>query len=208
MTPSPIIYLSEDAVSLPVKAAQEVQNIARMLRQSGEWDEVVAGLDSVTIYFDPLQHSMQHAEAALLAAVHARGTDALYSGAMLEIPVKYGGDDGPDLEKVCSALNISQSDFIQSHTSIAHRIEMIGFTPGFAYVSGLPASYSVPRLTSPRPRVPSGSVGVSAGYTGLYGLAGPGGWPLIGRTEMSLFDPSKSSPFILQAGQTLRFVSA
>ena len=95
--------------------------------------------------------------------------------------------------------------FTFTHTKADHLVEMIGFTPGFSYISGLPGAFEIPRLGTPRPRVPAGSIGISAAFTGIYALAGPGGWPLIGRTQETLFDPNASEPFRLQPGQRVRF---
>ena len=91
------------------------------------------------------------------------------------------------------------------HTSFAFLVDMIGFTPGFAYISGVPNNWDIPRLGSPRPRVPAGSVGLTSGYTGIYSLAGPGGWPLIGHTNADLFKADRETPFLIKPGQTLKF---
>jgi KipI family sensor histidine kinase inhibitor len=115
---------------------------------------------------------------------------------------------GPDFAWVCEALGVSPDAFIEMHTGRTHTVEMIGFTPGFAYVSGLPEHVKIPRLSDPRPRVAPGSVGISAAYTGIYALAGPGGWPLVGRVSNPLFDPNSDAPFLLQPGQRIKFKAA
>jgi KipI family sensor histidine kinase inhibitor len=93
------------------------------------------------------------------------------------------------------------------HTSRPHIVDLIGFTPGFAYIAGLGDDASVPRLAEPRQRVEPGSVGMAGGLTGLYALAGPGGWPLIGRTPLTLFRPEQSQPLLLDTGTRIRFVA-
>ena len=100
---------------------------------------------------------------------------------------------------------MTEAQFIELHTARDHKVEMIGFTPGFAYLSGLPNSISIPRLSEPRARVPTGSVGISSAYTGIYALPGPGGWPLIGQTEAPLFSVDAPSPFLLEPGNVVRF---
>ena len=125
----------------------------------------------------------------------------------IEISVSYGGTAGPDLSAVAERLGLSQSELIDQHCAIPHRVEMIGFTPGFAYLSGVRAHLSVPRLDTARRHVPAGSIGISGAYTGIYALNGPGGWPLIGRTDHPLFDPHQDPPFRLLPGHAVRFRS-
>ena len=96
-------------------------------------------------------------------------------------------------------------ELIAVHTSLEHRVDLIGFTPGFAYVSGLDEHLNVPRLSDPRQHVAAGSIGIAAGLTGLYALAGPGGWPLLGQTPVALYDPDRDEPFLLQIGMRVRF---
>ena len=125
----------------------------------------------------------------------------------IEIPVCYGGEFGPELESICEMLSLTQDELVAMHTSRQHIVELIGFTPGFAYVAGLSDDVNVPRLTEPRQRVEPGSVGIAGGLTGLYALAGPGGWPLIGRTPVALFRPDQAQPLLLSGGTRIRFVA-
>ena len=199
--------VAEDVVELSVETSEDAQQIARLLRGQNKWQEVVPGLESVSVLYDPTSTTPEDVMDEMRKASEAASSVAHRSGPSLEIQVRYGGEYGPDLTNICDALGISEAEFIHSHTSSHHRIDMIGFTPGFAYVSGLDTSLSVPRRSMPRPRLPAGSVGVSDTYTGLYALAGPGGWPIIGRTDLRLFDPNAEDPFLLRPGQRLIFKS-
>ena len=202
------ILVAEDAMSLTVESPQIAQAVAARLRgveQSRPWEEVVPGLTTVTVRFDPMTTSQGEVSQALLKAAALSVKERDEPRAVITIPVRYGGDDGPDFGDVCHQLSMSAEALIARHTAATHRVDMMGFTPGFAYLSADDAPWAVPRLGVPRPRVPAGSVGVSAGYTGLFALPGPGGWPLIGRTDLSLFAPSAEEPFRLQPGQQVRF---
>ena len=123
----------------------------------------------------------------------------------IELPVCYGGEFGPDLAAVCATLGVDPERFVALHTGGEHRVELIGFTPGFAYVGGFDTAAEVSRLAEPRLRVEAGSIGIAGGRSGVYALAGPGGWPLVGRTPVKLFDPQADDPFRLRHGLRIRF---
>jgi len=125
---------------------------------------------------------------------------------VLEIPVKYGGEFGPDLKIMSKTLNISEESIINIHSSAIYRIYMIGFMPGFPYLGGLDERISFPRLSTPRIKVPAGSVGIAGKQTGVYPFESPGGWNIIGRTELSLFDVDANPPSLLSNFSQLRFV--
>jgi KipI family sensor histidine kinase inhibitor len=190
---------------ISVSTPAEAQRLAHALRQQDLAEDIVAGLDSVSIRFDP---TTLDAVTTGLQTVKVRADDSLQAGNLVEIGIEYGGEAGADLEQVCAHTGLSIADFIALHTGAIHTVEMIGFTPGFSYISGLPEGLEVPRLSHPRPRVPAGAVGISAAFTGIYALPGPGGWPLIGRTSEILFDPAKDEPFLLKPGQQVRFRAA
>ena len=125
---------------------------------------------------------------------------------VLEIPVKYGGEFGPDLKIMSKKLNISEESIINIHSSAIYRIYMIGFMPGFPYLGGLDERISFPRLSTPRIKVPAGSVGIAGKQTGIYPFESPGGWNIIGRTELNLFDVDANPPSLLSNISQLRFV--
>ena len=126
----------------------------------------------------------------------------------IEIPVHYGGEDGPDLNHVAEQHRLTPEEVVQKHTASTYQVGMMGFTPGFAYLMGLDPGLATPRLTDPRTLVPAGSVGIAGSQTGIYPLDSPGGWQLIGKTDRVLFDPVNEPHFLLSPGDEVRFVVA
>lgn len=132
------------------------------------------------------------------------------SGACLEplvVPVRYGGEHGPDLAAVAEATGLGADEVVARHCGGDYCVAMLGFAPGFPYLLGLDPALALPRLATPRTRVPAGSIGIGGAQTGIYPRESPGGWRLIGRTPMRLFDPSREPPARLAPGQRVRFVS-
>lgn len=124
---------------------------------------------------------------------------------VVEIPVCYGDAFGPDLETVAAHAGLGPEEVIRLHSGADYRIYAIGFAPGFCYLGGLDHRIHAPRLTTPRLQVPAGSVGIAGGQTGVYPSASPGGWQLIGRTPLRLFDPDRQPPIPYQPGDIIRF---
>jgi KipI family sensor histidine kinase inhibitor len=125
---------------------------------------------------------------------------------VVEIVVRYGGEDGPDLADVASRAGLSEDAVVELHATARYRVLFLGFAPGFAYLGGLPDELVMPRRTTPRERVPAGSVAIAGAFAGVYPLAMPGGWNLIGRTDAVLFDPIADPPARLRPRSTVRFV--
>lgn len=194
--------IADDVFEYTVESSRAAQALAADLRSLNAAEEVVAGLKTVSVRFDPLD--LAKIEQALATIDH---TIVAPSNKIetVDLAIQYGGEFGPDLRMICEATDLSERAFIELHTQRLHTVEMIGFTPGFAYISGLPESFAIPRLNTPRSRVAAGSVGVSSDFTGIYALAGPGGWPLIGRVQDQLFDPESDTPLRLNPGQRVRF---
>lgn len=195
----------DDLISIAVEGPADAQALAAQLREAGGWLEVVPGIDSVVVRFDALRIS----DGAAHSAIHgilAQGIQPLsVSDELVEIPVIYGGESGPDLGELSAATGLSPDEIVRLHTGREYRVEMVGFTPGFAFIGGLDERLRVPRRKEPRQRVPAGSVGVADECTGLYAMASPGGWTLIGRTPYKLFDPRAEQPFALAPGMRVRF---
>ena len=126
----------------------------------------------------------------------------------VEIPVRYGGDAGPDLQRVAAQAGLSVAEVIDRHAGAEYTVAMLGFAPGFPYLLGLDPRLATPRLATPRTQVPAGSVAIGGSQTGLYPRTGPGGWNLIGRTELVLFDPQRDPPALFAPGDRVRFVAA
>ncbi len=142
---------------------------------------------------------------ALVASLAGWSLDAPSSedGPVVEVPTRY---DGPDLEAVARLWEMTTAEVVRTHTGTEMVVAFCGFAPGFAYCTGLPERLSVPRLDTPRTRVPVGSVGLAGSFTGVYPTASPGGWQLLGRTDLTLWDPSRPEPATLSPGTRVRFV--
>ncbi|MEM9840289.1 MAG: 5-oxoprolinase subunit PxpB [Pseudomonadota bacterium] len=204
-----VVALSERALTVGSLSLDAARSYADHLRESGGWQDVVQGLDSVTVSFDPMQITPNEARARLEGQLQ---TVAVLRGSMpgelIELYAEYGGEAGPDLEPVAARLGMSAEDVVQRHTSVSYSVAVIGFTPGFAYLSGLDEKLRVPRLSEPRLRVPPGSIAIAGAFTGVYPMSSPGGWSIIGRTTSKLVDPFTDDPFVLSVGQQVRFISS
>lgn len=197
----------DEFASLSAGSPQEAQALAALLRQDSRWLEVVAGIDSVVVRFDLLTMDAAAARQRLEQSVDGGVPPVPCPDELIEIPVVYGGDFGPDLEDLCHELGMAEAEVIALHAGREYRVDMVGFTPGFAFLGGLDKRLSVPRREEPRQRVEAGSIGIADGRTGIYALPSPGGWTLIGRTPRRLFDVDAPTPFRIQAGMRIRFTA-
>jgi KipI family sensor histidine kinase inhibitor len=161
------------------------------------------GARSLLVSFDPL--GFDEAGFARAAAIWENDFASLAEGALHEIPVCYGAGSGVDLEELAAKRGVAPERFAEMHASAEYRVGFLGFSPGFAYLTGLPPRLASPRLSTPRIHIPWGSVAIGAEYTGIYPESGPGGWRLIGRTPISLFDPVRETPALLAPGDRVRF---
>ena len=168
--------------------------------------ELVPTYRSMMIHYNPEVIGYAALTARLTAVLGGLDQIALPPSQVLEIPVLYGGEAGPDLAFVAEHAGLTPEEVIARHTKPEYLIYMLGFTPGFPYLGGMDTRIAAPRLSSPRVRIPAGSVGIAGEQTGVYPIASPGGWQIIGRTPLKLFDPGRKQPFLLSAGQKVRFV--
>jgi inhibitor of KinA len=175
--------------------------------------ELVPAFTTLTIYYNPWLVSKQApqpyewvAETIRKLLPAALSTAVSFAPVVVEIPVCYGGAFGPDLDAVATHSRLPPEEVIRLHAAPSYLVHMIGFAPGFPYLGGLDERLATPRQARPRPLVPAGSVGIAGPQTGIYSLPTPGGWQLIGRTPLRLFDPDQNQPSLLQAGEHLRFV--
>lgn len=174
--------------------------------------DLVPAFTSVTVHYDPLRvtgdaHATPYSRIVaalevLLSGVHP---EELAAPRTVEVPVCYGGDFGPDLEDVARRHSIQPDDVIRIHAGGDYLVYMVGFMPGFAYLGGLPAGLATPRRSSPRTAVPAGTVGIGGQQTGVYPLESPGGWNLIGKTPLRIFDIARAEPTLLATGDRVRF---
>src|SRR5262245_44156510 len=167
--------------------------------------DVVPTFRSVAVYFDPLRVDYD----ALTALIEQRASEPrnarVIAPDVIRIPVCYGGGLGPDLADVAQFAHATEQDVVRLHTAPTYRVFMLGFVAGFAYLGTVDQRIAMPRQSTPRVRVPLGSVGIAGVQTGIYPAETPGGWRLIGRTPVKPFDPDRQEPFLMKAGDRVRF---
>ena len=169
--------------------------------------DVAPGYATVGVYFDPLQTDLAALERAIETEFASLATlDEIGARPAIEIPVEYGGVNGPDIDSVAAQAGCSIDEVVARHSERTYRVYMLGFIPGFAYMGRVDPSIAVPRHRVPRERVPAGSVGIAGLQTGVYPVESPGGWQLIGRTATVMFDPNRQVPSLLAPGDLVRFV--
>jgi inhibitor of KinA len=168
--------------------------------------ETVPAYASLLIHYDPLVLTYGEVSGWVAGEINKASEGFSKLGARIEVPVRYGGDGGPDLESVAAYHKISAKKVAELHASRDYLVYMMGFTPGFPYMGKLEAAIATPRLETPRTRVAAGSVGIAGAQTGIYPVESPGGWRLIGRTSLSLFDLAEDPPFLFSPGDRVRFV--
>ena len=187
------------AVLAEYDTQEEVRAVSAALRTCGvpEIVDVVPAACTVLVRHRPLDPSV------LTRLLTPGASAATADGALVEIPVIYDGDD---VDAVAAATGLSAEQVIDAHSSVTYTAAFIGFTPGFAYLVGLPAALHLPRRSTPRTVVPAGSVAIAGEWTGVYPTASPGGWHLLGRTTARMFDIARPSPVLVAAGDRVRFV--
>ena len=179
------------------RIADSCRNLAGVLN-------AVPGMNNLTLYFDNAER-LKSGEA-ILQKLWDEATQHSLPQRNIDIPVIYGGEYGPDIDNVAKTHQLSVEEVISQHSSAKYQVFFIGFQPGFAYLDGLPTSLHTPRLSTPRQQVPAGSVGIGGEQTGIYPSQSPGGWQLIGQTNLKLFNPLQHSPNLLQPGDIVTFV--
>lgn len=188
--------------------SEAVHALADNLRQLGIAGvlEIVPAYASVLVTFDDSVAEAEEVAGYVRQALALGGPNWITSPRNHSIPVVYGGEHGPDLESLSAALGLSPAELVRRHSSGTYRVYFLGFMPGFAYLGGLDPTIAAPRLASPRVRVPLGSVGIAGEQTGVYPISSPGGWQLIGRTGVSLWDVHRNPPALLAPRDQVQFV--
>jgi len=211
-----IKYLTAGDRSLVIEFGDEIEESVnskiRSLTLALETEGIIGIIETIPTYrslmviYDPMIIELNK----LIDKVKFIGTKMdkmeLPNAKVIEIPTLYGGEYGPDIEFVAQHNDISIEDVIKFHTSLEYLIYMIGFTPGFPYLGGMNDKIATPRLQTPRTKIPVGSVGIAGNQTGIYPIESPGGWQLIGRTPVKLYDPYRKDPVLLNAGDYIKFV--
>ncbi len=169
--------------------------------------EIIPTYRSLLVVYDPCMTNPYILEKFMCALEESAQDKKIPPSRVVEIPVCYGEKYGPDIDNVASTNNITTDDVIQIHSESEYQIYMVGFTPGFPFLGGLSEKLYTPRLETPRLKVPKGSVGIANNQTGVYPIESPGGWQIIGRTPLNLFDPDRSNPLLYKAGDKIKFKS-
>ncbi len=183
----------------------------RSLRDAGAPIGVpVPGLTTLLVPFDPHVVSPEAVHDRVAASVASLGGDGSHpnwsaSERIVDIGVRYGGTDGPDLLEVAERTGLTVAQVVEAHAATVYRVQLLGFQPGFAYLGEVPDVLLMPRRDTPRPRVPAGSVGLAGRRTGVYPFDSPGGWQLIGRTDRVMWDVTRDRPALLRTGDRVRF---
>lgn len=167
--------------------------------------EAVPTYRSILIFYDPAKASFSEIRQNILSVESKLEEVQIPPPEVIEIPVVYGGDYGPDLDFVAQHNTLNREEVVDIHTSGTYLIYMLGFTPGFPFLGGLSERLFTPRLKTPRAVVPAGSVGIANNQTGIYPIESPGGWQIIGRTPIKLYNPGRENPILLKAGNYLKF---
>jgi inhibitor of KinA len=203
-----LIRLSDEERIDPAIAteAAALGNAIEALALPGVTD-VVPAFTTVMVCFDPRQVDPADLTTQIQRLAGAAATIEPPRGRRVTIPVTYGGGFGPDLGDVASHAGLTPDDVIARHAGANYLVSVMGFAPGWAYLLGLPPELAIPRLRNPRTRIPAGSVAIGGEQTGVYPLSTPGGWRLIGRTPVWMFDPDREEPFFVQTGDAVRFRS-
>lgn len=195
-----------DCIDLAIN--RKVRSMAVLLDQSSPNGiiEVIPTYRSLLIVYDPAETEPETIQTGLETLEGRLADIEIPPPKTVEIPVCYGGEFGPDIGFVAKSHDLTEDAVIGIHSATEYPIYMIGFTPGFPFLGGLSEKLHTPRLESPRTHVPAGSVGIANNQTGIYPVASPGGWQLIGQTPLNLFDPTRKNPFLYNTGDRIRFV--
>ena len=203
--------LGETAVVLELEppvtlaAQKRVWRLAQRVATLPDVVDVIPGMNNITVTLtDPQTLALDAIERLQRWWEESEALEP--DSRAIDIPVIYGGEQGPDLTEVARLSGFTPKQVVELHASVDYVVWFLGFQPGFPYLGGLPASLAMPRRAEPRLKVPGGSVGIGGQQTGIYPLSTPGGWQLIGRTSLPLFSPNREEPILLRPGDTVRFV--
>ncbi len=191
-------------VSLAVQ--QGIWQLAAQWRGQPGILEAVPGMNNLLLEYEPECWQFAALASALQEQWAGLQPQAV-SGRLLEIPVRYGGEWGPDLAAVATHCRLEPAEVIRLHSQAEYQVYFLGFMPGFAYLAGLPDALATPRRATPRLRIPAGAVAIGGAQTGVYPQVSPGGWQIIGQTDLALFDADRSPPSLWQPGDRVRFLA-
>ena len=203
---SAVLVQLGDEIDLTVN--QRVHTLANLIQASpiNGIIETVPAYATLLVHYDSLSLSFTQIKHILREKLTQIRENESRQPRLVEVPVRYGGELGPDLESVASQCRLRVEDVIRIHSEKIYTVYMMGFTPGYPYMGKLDDALIMPRLETPRTRVPAGTVAIAGSQTGIYSIESPGGWNLIGWTPLKLFDPNSASPFLFEPGDEVKFV--
>ena len=201
-------FVIELGVGISPEINRKVHNLFLAIEKQGIPGvlDMVPTYRSLLINYDPLTLPPDELEGRVRELTQDLDQTAPAASRVVELPTVYGDDHGPDLGYVAEHNGLTEEEVIELHSGTDYLVYMMGFTPGFTYLGGMSEKIATPRLQTPRTVIPAGSVGIAERQTGVYPIESPGGWQLIGRTPVRLFDPSKQPPVIAEPGDYIRFV--
>jgi len=190
------------------KVNLRIHSLMNILMQESQLPilECIPAYTTLSIYYDAIQLDYWKMKKKLEQLALQVEETPEYTPEIIDIPVLYGGECGPDLEKVASYHQLSTDEVIHIHSKPNYLIYMLGFSPGFPYLGGMSEKIATPRLATPRAKVEAGSVGIAGEQTGIYSVQSPGGWNIIGKTPLTLYNSERKDPILLQAGNYIRFI--
>jgi KipI family sensor histidine kinase inhibitor len=208
-------YIPSGDSAIIIKAgndiSEEINSTVRKLLVIIEQKKIKGIIDFIPSYnelmvcYDPLLINFKELLIFLNSLEPGIENTKLPQSLVIHVPVLYGGESGPDIEEVSDFSGLSPEEIVKIHSSDSYLVYMLGFTPGFCYLGGMDERIATPRKQSPRLKIPAGSVGIADKQTGIYPIESPGGWQLIGKTPLRLFDPAKKPEFLISAGDRIKF---
>lgn len=199
------IHVCDDWITTQLSDLATTHGLCNQMRMDKSWIEVVGGLRSVAVQYDPLQLTPNQALALFEEQLASYIPAKEQNRSQVELPVCYHSDFGPDHQRVAEHIGIEVDSIADWHSGLTFTVTMMGFIPGFGYLQSDTAVPEIGRLSQPRQNVEAGSIGIIGDQSCIYSFDGPGGWPIIGRTSAKLFDAASHPPALLSAGQTVRF---
>ena len=199
---------SDHSLLVSLADQTEVLRLAALLRDLPGVRNIHPAYESILISFDPLAVDPAGLQRTVGDLAGQAAGIPMPAPRMVEIPVQYGGEHGPDLADVAALHHLPPESVVEIHSRAEYFVSFLGFSPGFPYLEGLPPAIATPRLDTPRKHVPAGSVAIGGSHAGIYPVASPGGWRIIGRTALRLFQPEADPPTLLQMADRVKFVPA
>jgi len=200
-----LVFEAPISEQLNIKIIQLCNCIRENLKQ--EVQEVIPAYQSLTVIYDSLLITTKKLNQTISQIANSPLPKLTVKAKLIKIPVCYESEFSPDIDRLSNYSGLSKQQIIQRHTAPTYRVQMLGFLPGFLYLGGLDESLQCPRKTTPEIKIPKGSVGIGGNQTGIYPISSPGGWQLIGRTPLNLFQPEKAHPFIASPLDKIQFFS-